>query len=543
MASWEDYFNPLPQAQQEQQNFMNNYSAGQYNNSQNTINGLNPNGASEINNWMNNQAPNYGYGSSNQGGRYNTDQGMNRDPWGQWDNSNQFNNWTQQQSQPASTLGITGPINWNTPKTVDDMWGEYMGMRNDPNSSKNPALERLIQLGYGPQGAAGAGSSSYNPGDLNDWWGEYMGMRNDPNSSKNPALEKLIELGYGPGGANVGNQGGGITENNRGLPMYGGAARPQIGAGAGYGNQGGGGVTETGQGGLPMFGGGRAPSYQQPQSFGGGNPYGGGQQQGGLFDYNDRAQQDAFVRSLGANAPAIFGDNGHMSGQDWANRWDAIRQVAMGRPVESFGAPAQPAGPGNYYGRGGAQGFNELGGELAQNSDRFNEAFGKFGWNLVTPTGGSQDQAESIARAMAARDPNTDYEPVNMGGGQWNIATRSRLPGGGQPFSGLLPRPAMPAPNVAQAPQRYAAPTRNYSGGGGGSNYRPANQPAARPQIAPQVTQNFFANALRAVPGLLQGAKMAKPGEIVNTPFGGRGVIDANGHFVPLTNKSGNRSY
>jgi hypothetical protein len=196
-------FNPLPQAQKEQTDWMKNYSSGQYNQS-------NP----------------------GQGVRYNTDQGMNNDPWGNRDLNN----------------------------------------------------------------LAGNGGGGGQPQQANPW---------------------------------------DVQQDTRGLQGFGAAPTANQLFG---GNQTGGAMS-----GIPG-----QPGGQQQA-----NPYG---QQQGAFDYNDRAQQDAFVRSLGGNAPAIFGDNGHMTDQDWATRYDAIRQASLGRPLDSFGGPAQQSqrGPGNYYGQGGA---------------------------------------------------------------------------------------------------------------------------------------------------------------------------------------------
>jgi hypothetical protein len=137
---------------------------------------------------------------------------------------------------------------------------------------------------------------------------------------------------------------------------------------------------------------------------------------------------------------------------------------------------------------------------------------------------------------MAAQNPNVDYEPVDMGGGVWNIATRSRLPGGGQPYSGLLPQPVMPPP-VAPA-QRYSpAPPRYSSGGGGGYAPRPA-APAPRPVVSAPI-QNTMANIFRGIPNIAQlihGMQPAQQGQIINSPFGGRQVVNGWGQGVPISN-------
>jgi hypothetical protein len=52
------------------------------------------------------------------------------------------------------------------------------------------------------------------------------------------------------------------------------------------------------------------------------------------------------VRSLGGNAPAIFGDNGHMTDQDWATRYDAIRQASwvdlLIASADRLSSPSEP---------------------------------------------------------------------------------------------------------------------------------------------------------------------------------------------------------
>jgi hypothetical protein len=494
-------FNPLPQAQKEQTDWMKNYSSGQYNQS-------NP----------------------GQGVRYNTDQGMNNDPWGNRDLNNLAGNgggggqYNTGQGMEGNGFGkITGSNPWDFQFAGTENPGEIpmntytnflQSMAKNPNGQYDPALIR----------------SGLYSGEISGAPGNYQLTQNGQaglNSILNGDVTQARTLGPGQQISNgvISNFGqpisaaqggnGGVTQDTRGLQGFG--APPNA---------------------SQLFGGNQTSQAGGQQQA---NPYGGmgsGGQQQGTFDYNDRAQQDAFVRSLGGNAPAIFGDNGHMTDQDWATRYDAIRQASMGRPLDSFGGPAQQTqrGPGNYYGQGGAQGFNELSGELAQNGDRFKDAFGKFGWNLVTPQGGSQGQAENIARAMATQNPNVDYEPVDMGGGVWNIATRSRLPGGGQPYSGLLPQPVMPPP-VSPA-QRYSpAPPRYSSGGGGGYAPRPA-APAPRPVVSAPI-QNTMANIFRGIPNIAQlihGMQPAQQGQIINSPFGGPQVVNGWGQGVPISN-------
>jgi hypothetical protein len=98
----------------------------------------------------------------------------------------------------------------------------------------------------------------------------------------------------------------------------------------------------------------------------------------------------------------------------------------------------------NVYGNGANQSFNELNGIV--NTQDPNGAFGKFGWNAAAqlPGGMSEQEAMQMANLAARQDTNTDFNVFNTGNG-YSIATRGRQPGQGLPFTGSLPRPAVPA--------------------------------------------------------------------------------------------------
>jgi hypothetical protein len=498
---WENQFNPLPQAQNEQQNFMSNYSAGQYgggnNNAANTINGLNqPNSntglPADMANW---QHPGQPLG---QQPRYNTDQGMNNNPWGQYDLNNlagpgDGGGQPQQQSNPWDSGNyLTGQNGWanqlgGSPTRVGmGPFGGFDTAQHQQDYLKNPADQ------FGMRAPDYNELLSFVDIDKPGQQGQF----------NEPYINAALRQGYV-----TGNPGAyALTQLGRSYLTQ---LDPQH-----YGNQIGSAMQNLAS---------QAPSSQQGQQQP--NPYSGGAP---AYVTNPQNNQDwvdkwYYDNQGPAGANVLHSAEGQNMGMRNAQQMQPYQQQAVSQRA-----------PGNYYGQGGAQGFNELSGQLAQNGDRFKDAFGKFGWNLVTPQGGSQGQAENIARAMAAQNPNVDYEPVDMGGGVWNIATRSRLPGGGQPYSGLLPQPVMPPP-VAPAQRYSSAPQRYSSGGGGGSNYHPtAQQP--RPTITPQQTQNIFAGLLRAVPNLVHNLQPTQQGQIINSPFGGRQVVNGYGQGVPISN-------